>query len=142
MPLPPFRCPSARRGRIYLPLDELARYGIREEEVLTGALALPGGGVDPRWEAFMKFQIARARAYFAEAEAGVDNLQADARWPVWSALIIYRQILDAIEANRYDNFRVRAYVPKWKKFYYLPISFLRASFRPPVKVAGGGAVAL
>lgn len=38
----------------------------------------------------MKFQIARARQYFADAEAGVDHLDTDARWPVWSALILYR----------------------------------------------------
>ena len=40
----------------------------------------------------MKFQIARARQYFADAEAGVDHLDADARWPVWSALILYRYV--------------------------------------------------
>ena len=50
---------------------------------------------------------------FAEAEAGVNCLHEDARWPVWSALDVYRNILDAIEANDYDNFtqaRVRAEV--------------------------------
>ena len=48
------------------------------------------GHIDDRWQAFMKFQIARARQYFADAEAGVDHLDTDARWPVWSALILYR----------------------------------------------------
>ena len=48
------------------------------------------GRIDDRWQRFMKFQIARARQCFADAEAGVDNLDADARWPVWSALILYR----------------------------------------------------
>ena len=50
------------------------------------------GHIDDRWQAFMKFQIARARQYFADAEAGVDHLDADARWPVWSALILYRYV--------------------------------------------------
>lgn len=48
------------------------------------------GRIDDRWQRFMKFQISRARAYFADAEAGVDFLDSDARWPVWSALILYR----------------------------------------------------
>ena len=42
---------------------------------------------------------------------------------VWSALILYRQILDSIEANGYDNFTQRAYVPKWKKLRSLPVSY-------------------
>lgn len=39
-----------------------------------------------------------------------------------SALILYRQILDAIERNNYDNFSRRAYVPKWRKFASLPVA--------------------
>jgi len=41
------------------------------------------GKVDERWRAFMKFQIARARQYFKDAEDGVDYLDVKARWPVW-----------------------------------------------------------
>ena len=43
-----------------------------------------------------------------------------------SALILYRQILDAIEANDYDNFTMRAYVPKWRKFASLPTALAQA----------------
>ena len=53
-------------------------------------------------------------------------LHEDARWPVWSALDVYRKILDAIEANDYDNFSKRAYVPKWEKFAMLPSSYAKA----------------
>lgn len=41
------------------------------------------GRVDERWRAFMRFQIARARQYFTDAEEGVDLLDVKARWPVW-----------------------------------------------------------
>ena len=120
------------RNRIYVPLDELAQFGITEEEIARGGLYSPSTGkVDDRWKAFMKFQIARAREVFAEAEAGVNCLHADARWPVWSALDVYRNILDAIEANDYDNFSKRAYVPKWEKFAMLPSSYAKA--RPAQK---------
>lgn len=59
-------------------------------QVLTGMFSSTTGRIDDRWQRFMKFQIARARQFFADAEAGVDNLDSDARWPVWSALILYR----------------------------------------------------
>jgi phytoene synthase len=43
-----------------------------------------------------------------------------------SALILYRQILDSIEKNDYDNFSQRAYVTKSKKLLSLPAAFARA----------------
>jgi len=113
------------RGRIYVPLEDLRRFNITEAEVMKG-LVDEDGNVDERWKEFMKFQIERARFYFAESEAGVTQLDKDARWPVWSALILYRQILDAIEANDYNNFTKRAYVPKWKKLLTLPVAWMSA----------------
>ena len=61
-------------------------------QVARATLVSAGGAVDPRWVEFMRFQIARARRAFAEAEAGVGALAPDARWPVWSALILYRWV--------------------------------------------------
>ncbi|CAL8462786.1 g2319 [Coccomyxa elongata] len=124
---------AVERNRIYLPRDELDQFGISESEVLTGMFSSTTGRIDDRWQRFMKFQIARARQCFADAEAGVDNLDADARWPVWSALILYRQILDAIERNGYNNFTKRAYVPKWRKYLSLPTAFARAASPAAIK---------
>lgn len=41
--------------------------------------------------------------------------------------MLYRQILDAIEANDYNNFTQRAYVPKWRKLVSLPEAYMRAT---------------
>jgi len=60
-------------------------------QVLSGMFSPTSGKIDDRWQRFMKFQIARTRGYFADAEGGIDYLDADARWPVWSALILYRR---------------------------------------------------
>ena len=49
---------------------------------------------------------------------------------VWASLLLYRQILDEIEANDYNNFTRRAYVPKTKKLMALPKAYLR-SLVPP-----------
>lgn len=124
---------AQQRNRIYVPLQDLDAYGISEQEVLVGLHAPSTGKIDDRWRRFMRFQIDRARMYFEEAEAGVNCLDGKARWPVWSALDLYRQILDAIEANDFDNFTKRAYVPKWRKFASLPTALLKAQMPlPPV----------
>jgi 15-cis-phytoene synthase len=111
---------DARRGRIYIPLEELALFNYTEQDLFNGV-------VDDRWRELMRFQIQRARKFFAEAESGVSLLSPDARFPVWSALMLYRQILDVIERNQYDVFRKRAYVPGWQKIVTLPIARLRAA---------------
>jgi len=118
---------ASTRNRIYVPLDELAEFGISEADVMNGTMfSATSGAIDDRWQNFMRFQINRAREYFADAEDGADALAPAARWPVWSALIIYRQILDQIEANNYNNFTTRAYVTKTKKMTSLPLAYARA----------------
>jgi len=56
-------------------------------------------------------------------------LAADARWPVWASLRLYRGILDAIERLNYDVFNHRAYVPRAGKFLDLPVSYVIAQAR-------------
>ncbi|XP_039049702.1 phytoene synthase 2, chloroplastic-like isoform X2 [Hibiscus syriacus] len=110
---------DARRGRVYLPQEELARFGLSDDDVFRGQ-------VTDRWRNFMKDQIKRARMFFDEAEKGVSELNSASRWPVWASLLLYRQILDAIEENDYNNFNKRAYVGKVKKFASLPVAYGRA----------------
>lgn len=107
------------RGRIYLPLEDLKRFDYTEKELFAGV-------IDDRWRSLMKFQIERARKYYDLAESGIRSLHPDARWPVWTALMLYRGILDVIEKNDYDVFNTRAYVPTLRKMRYLPVAWLRA----------------
>ena len=113
------------RNRIYVPLDDLAEFGISEDEVMNASLKKADGSMDERWVRFMKFQIKRAREYFEKAEEGVYGLGPLARWPVMTSLVVYRGILDAIEENGYDNFTQRAYVPKSQKLALLPAALLK-----------------
>jgi phytoene synthase len=110
------------RGRIYLPQDELRHFGYSEEQLMAGV-------VNDDWRALMRFQLKRARDWFARSEAGVRWLAPDARWPVWASLRLYRGILDVIEKNDYDVFRRRAYVPRMGKLIDLPFSYLIAQAR-------------
>lgn len=111
---------DARRGRIYLPLEDLKRFNYTEEDLFNGV-------VDERWRELMRFQIQRARTFFADAESGIGALSLDARFPVWTALMLYRGILNVIERNGYDVFSKRAYVPGPQKLTYLPIARIRAT---------------
>ena len=110
---------DAQRGRIYLPLEDLARFNYTEQDLFKGV-------VDERWRELMRFQIQRTRQIYAKAEKGVSYLSPDARWPVWAATMFYSQILERIERNQYDVFRQRAYVPKLGKLRTLPVAWLRS----------------
>ncbi|OMO59822.1 Terpenoid synthase [Corchorus capsularis] len=114
---------DAQRGRIYLPQEELAQAGLSEEDIFAGK-------VTDKWRNFMKQQIKRARMFFDQAEKGVAELSASSRWPVWASLLLYRQILDEIEANDYNNFTKRAYVSKAKKLVALPVAYAKSMIRP------------
>jgi 15-cis-phytoene synthase len=110
------------RGRIYLPQEDLSRFGYSEGELMAGT-------VNDNWRALMAFQLQRARQWFSRSETGVRWLAADARWPVWASLRLYRGILDVIERHDYDVFNRRAYVPKRCKFLDLPCSYVIAQSR-------------
>lgn len=49
---------------------------------------------------------------------------------MWASLLLYRQILDEIEANDYNNFTKRAYVSKAKKLMALPMAYGRSLLKP------------
>ncbi|MGC1306127.1 MAG: 15-cis-phytoene synthase CrtB [Phormidesmis sp.] len=110
---------DARRDRIYLPLEDLALFDYTQADLMNGV-------IDDRWRALMRFQIQRALKYYQEAERGIGRLHPDARWPVWTALMLYRKILDVIVENDYDVFTRRAFVPKSRKFLCLPQALIRA----------------
>ena len=77
----------------------------------------------------MAFQLNRAREWFKSSEEGIKWLSADARWPVWTSLRLYRKILNSIENLDYDVFNNRAYVNKTIKAFEIPISYLISRFK-------------
>ncbi|MCC5614262.1 phytoene synthase [Nostoc sp. CHAB 5836] len=112
---------DARRGRIYLPLEDLYRFNYTESDLLNGVN-------DERWQNLMRFQIERAREFYRKAEHGISFLASDARFAVWAALIHYSRILDQIEHNKYNVFSQRAYISQWQKLCSLPAAWLRSRF--------------
>lgn len=102
-----------RRGRLYLPQEELAAFGLSEANIAAGV-------VDEAWRTFMRFQIARNRQLYKEAWPGVRMLHHDGRFAIAAAAGLYQAILEAIEANDYDVFNRRAFISTWGKVRRLP----------------------
>ncbi|MCA9975707.1 MAG: squalene/phytoene synthase family protein [Chloroflexota bacterium] len=110
-----------QRGRLYLPLEELAMFNLSEADVAAGV-------VDDRWRRFMRFQIARNRQLYAEAWPGIQMLNKDGRFAIAAAAGLYRAILEDIENHDYDVFNRRAHIGTWGKLKRLPT--LWAKSRP------------
>ena len=112
---------DARNGRVYLPLRDLRTFGLNDQDILDGVY-------DERYIALMKYEIRRARQIYLEAFPGIGMLSRTARPAVGVAALLYRAILDEIEAIRYQTHIRRAFVSGKKKLAYLP-SFLLQTMR-------------
>lgn len=97
-----------RRGRIYIPQEDLGAFEVSEAEIQLGV-------VSERWRRLAQFEIDRARALYARADAGIDFLPAQCRYAVRMARVLYSRILDRIEANQYDVFSRRARTSRFEK---------------------------
>jgi 15-cis-phytoene synthase len=95
---------DAARGRVYLPQEDLAWFGISADDILHCRL-------DERFRQLMRFEIARANLLYEQSWPGIALLSADSRLAVGAAAEIYRGILAKIAVNGYDVFNCRARVP-------------------------------
>jgi 15-cis-phytoene synthase len=113
-----------RRGRVYLPLEDLERFGYKERDLASGV-------VDERFVALMRFEIERARRLYRVADEGMGYIPRGRRFPVVVARELYAAILNRIEAHDYDVFSRRAQVSRPGKLLYAA----RCSARDPREIA-------
>jgi phytoene synthase len=90
-----------RRGRVYLPLEDLDRFGYTEQDLAEGI-------VDKRFIELMRFESERTRDLYDFAARGLKCIPRGRRYPVAVARELYENILDRIEALDYDVFARRA----------------------------------
>ncbi len=86
------------RGRVYLPLEDLERFGADPRRRVA----------DAPWRAFSRFQIDRIRGIYREADAGIELLPSRSASVIRAARVLYSGILDRIEAADHDVFSARA----------------------------------
>ncbi len=97
-----------QRGRVYLPLDELARYSIDRADLARGT-------VTPQLRAALDFQVRRVRALQSRADPGIALLRPEAQPCIRAASELYCAIVDEVEANGYDVFTRRARVGRRRR---------------------------
>jgi len=99
-----------RRGRLYLPLDELDSFGVTLSD-------LEASRRSPAFHSLMQFQVSRARHFYALGRAGLPFLHPRGRFAVDLASRLYARILNRIEASSYDVFSRRAVVSRPEKYW-------------------------
>lgn len=98
------------RGRIYLPQEDLERFGYGADQLRLGERA-------PAFYRLMRYQAERARAFYQAAEP-LRELLSPAGRAVYHVLSgTYRALLDAIERSGFDVFGRRIGVPWWRKVW-------------------------
>lgn len=94
-----------QKGRIYLPQEDLQRFGVTKEHLATAR-------VDANWCALMRFEVARARALMLSGAPLATRLPGRIGWELRLVVQGGLRILEAIEANGYDVFRQRPVLRK------------------------------
>jgi len=106
------------RGRIYLPLDELAQCGVSRQMLEARVLT-------PQIIEALKFQIARVRQLQAEATPGIKMLEAASRPCIEAASTLYCGIVDEVEKIGYDIFNKRAKTSTTRRLRVASLAFLK-----------------
>jgi len=101
---------DARRGRIYLPQDELARFGVAEADLLNGRDT-------PEFQALMQFQYERASAHYDSALAALPAHARRAQRPGLVMAAIYRTLLDEIRRDHFPVLRARVSLTPLRKLW-------------------------
>jgi len=112
-----------QRDRLYLPADELEKFGLTADDIAQQRTG-------DSFQAMLRFQIGRARAYYSYAEPGIAALPADgSRFCARLMSTIYGAILDEIERADYQVYRGRVRVSFPRKLW-LALRCARAVRRP------------
>ncbi len=109
-----------RNGRVYLPREDMLRFGISETDIELG-------NVTNRWRQFMKFQIDRTRQLYEESWQGVKLLDREGQLAIGAASVFYQGILDEIEKNDYNVFNRRVSLSAIGKLSRIPALWLKVS---------------
>jgi phytoene synthase len=91
---------DAERGRIYLPAEDLRRFGVTAEEIRIGART-------PPMTELLCFEAGRARAYYEDSRPLVNMVDRSSRASLRALIAIYSRLLDRIERAHFDVFSRR-----------------------------------
>jgi phytoene synthase len=99
---------DAERGRIYLPAEDLQRFGVTEQDIHAGLRI-------PEFIDLMDFEATRARGYYKESQPLINLVDRPSRASLRALITIYSRLLDRIERSNYDVFSRRISLSAWEK---------------------------
>jgi phytoene synthase len=109
---------DAAMGRIYLPEEDLAKFGLSAAELLASP--------DPaRFRPVLALEADRAREFYASGEELIPYVAEDSQPALWVLVTIYRRLLDRIAEKQYDVFTARTSLSRWEKSRILGKGFLK-----------------
>ena len=91
---------DTERGRVYIPGEDMERFGVTREDLLTGRRTSAFGRM-------MEFEGDRARKYYDESRPLIAMVHAGSRSSLWALITIYSQLLERIRKSNYDVFEKR-----------------------------------
>ena len=115
---------DAERDRIYLPLDDLARYGITEDDVKSGKELLK----HPGWKPFVEEYIERCDRYREKAFKLFGLLDRSSRYSPAAMATFYQSILKKIQKKDGDVFTERIQLSKTEKMVFAAYVYVRYRF--------------
>ncbi len=101
---------DARKNRIYLPMDDLRRFGLPAADILEAHET-------PAFKALMQFQAERARGYYARALAELPEEDRRAQRPGLIMAAIYRTLLNELERDGFPVLTQRISLTPLRKFW-------------------------
>ncbi|MGH9492584.1 MAG: squalene synthase HpnC [Terriglobales bacterium] len=106
------------KGRIYLPLEDLRRFGGAEEDIATRRAT-------PAFLELMRFEVARAREWFAQGLPLAGKVDSELALDIELFTRGGQEILNAIQRQGYDVLRRRPVISKPRKLWLVARAFLR-----------------
>ena len=103
---------DAEHGRVYLPEEDLERFGVNPEE-------LRGPALSSGLRSLLAFEADRARAYYLESEPLLDMIHSESRASLKALIGIYARLLERISDSGYEVLGERVRVPAWEKIWIL-----------------------
>jgi 15-cis-phytoene synthase len=108
---------DAGMGRIYLPEEDLTRFGLAASDVL----ASPNSA---RFRPLLALEADRAREFYASGETLIPYISEDSQPALWVLVTIYRRLLEKIAEKQYDVFSAKIGLSRWEKLRILGKGFV------------------
>ena len=114
---------DAAAGRVYLPADDLQRFGVTVEDLIAQRC-------DDRFRSLMAFEAGRAKSFYTLAEQLLSCLEPHGR-PIMKAMLqLYGGLLNEIERRQFDVFRQHVSLPRWRKLWIAADALIHQKLLP------------